>query len=57
MSTHQVEQVPGSSVLRWGVVTSDSKGGQYLRQPLYETEAQAQKEADRLTVADNFPSR
>jgi hypothetical protein len=39
----------------WGIVTSDGKGGQYLRDPQYHTEAEARVEADRLTAADLTP--
>jgi hypothetical protein len=52
MTTHQVVSVPGEVSRPWGIVTSDGKGGQHLRQPLHQTEAETQAEADRLTASD-----
>jgi hypothetical protein len=48
MPTYKVVAVPVARSLPWGILISDDKGGEYLTQQMYPTEAEAQAEADRL---------
>jgi hypothetical protein len=52
MRTFQIVRVPDGLGWAWVVVATNSDGGQSLYSPMYETEAEAETEAARLTAAD-----
>jgi hypothetical protein len=52
VNTFRTVKVPKGTEWIWGVVASDPRGGEFLRDLMYDIEAEAQAEVDRLTAAE-----